>query len=362
MAIGLLGNPITWIALAVAGLTAAFLYFSGTGSKALAWLGQAWNVLRSEATEAWGAIVGALAAGDLQAAFDVAMAYLQLQWVRATNFLESNWQGFRDYFLDVWSAAVKFLTDGWINAGAAMEMAWLTTLDFLFAGWQQFNSKFMSAWGKTQHRFARQFAWGMAKAYGLDSTDVLATLEEDAARRKAADALATQQALAERENVRTQRLAEIESNRKGALAENQSMFERQVAGRSAARGLAQSSEERALAKAQEKLASAINSAKLKGGTVGKDGLPAAPTSAAFQAGAQRAQSVAEAADIRTGAGLMQILNAFRGGGADAQTAKNTAHMAQKMDAVEEELGEQTDLLKQMQDDGGGVLPLADAGA
>jgi hypothetical protein len=352
-------SPVGLVVAGLGGLAAYLLFFTDTGRQALSWFGEAWGVFRGEATDAWGAIVGALAAGDLQGAFEVAMAFLRLQWVRATNFLESKWLDFRDLFLDAWSAATKLLTDGFINANAAIEIAWVTTLDFLFDAWDAFTSRFMNGWRSAQNFVGKGFAWLIAKMEGLDPDEVMAEMDADLARRNTASSSNSAAAISARETARQQRLDQIEANRQGALGENAAMFAEQVAGRVAARGAAQSAEEEALATAQKNFAAALEKARSARGEDG--GQPAAPQQSQFAAGTQRASQVAEAADIRSAEGLKQVLRAFGGGGPEAQTAQNTAHANKLLAEQNDKLDDQGETLDRIQRDGGGdTVSLAEA--
>jgi hypothetical protein len=362
-ALAFLVSPVGLVIAALIGVSVWLLRTTNIGQTALSWLGSAWGALAGDATTAWGAIVNAVKAGDLQSAFAVGMAFLRLQWVRATNFLESKWLDFRELFVETWAQAQGNVATLFVNTGATLETAWVQTLDFLFDAWTAFTTRFMSGWRTAQNFVGKGFAWLIAKMEGLDPNEVLAEMDADLARRNGAGQASADAAIAGRETARNQRLATIEATRRGAVGEIAADVDRQRQSRAGHRTAAQSREEQALAEAQAKFAAAAaaaNKLQVERATKTKPGQPG--FDGTLRGGAERAQKVADAADIRTGEGLKQVLSAFGGGGPQQQTAANTAKTNALLTATNQHLEEQTDTLDRIEREGGAdTFSLGDVG-
>lgn len=327
-AIAFLVSPIGLVIVALVGLGAWFFTMTDAGRSALGWLSEAFGTLRSDATTAWGGIVAAIQAGDLQTAFEVAMAFLRLQWVRLTNFLEDKWLDFKGFFVEFWSAATNTFAHLVVDAAADFETVFVNAFGFLQDAWTNFTTKFMNGWRTAQNFVGKGFAWLIAKMEGLDPNEVMAEMDADLARRNNSASQDAQATLGARQQARDQRLAGIDATRQGSHDELNADLRRGQDERSRRRSAADEEQNKALADAQAKLAAAAekaNKQQADAATGTKPGTP--PVAARLAAGAERSTQVATASDIRTAEGLKQILSAFGGGGADQQTAQNTARTA-----------------------------------
>lgn len=286
-----LGFLVSTPGLIIAGLVALagwFLYTSGIGSQALTWLGEAWATLAGDATSAWGGIVAAIGAGDLQAAFAVAMAYLNLQWVRATNLF--------------WSA--------WNSASLQIEVAWLNTTTEMANAWSAFVSGLVTEFVRASD-IITPLAAAIAERIGGKN---LATAYRAAGSAAVGFAAGTQgstdRAIGDRNKARDQRLAELQS-------------------RSSAAPGTLTAEEVALATAQEALRNAV--AKAQGNVAGKSTdapTVAAPPSGTLQAGVDKARKTAAAAsDVRSQEGQKALLQAFGVGGDPQQKIADNTKIA-----------------------------------
>ncbi len=300
-------SPIGLVIAGLAGLATWVLTSTETGRNAIAWFAAAFGTLAGEATTAWGGIVAAIQAGDLQAAFNIAIAFLRLQWVRATNFLESKWLDFKDAFSEVWSQAQGNVAVGWINTTAMLETAWIQTTSFLADAWTTFTTRFMNGWRTAQNFVGKGFAWLIAKMEGLDPDEVMAEMDADLARRNGGASSSADAAIMQREDARKKRLAEIEANRSGAVGEVGNDVDRRRADRERNRSAAASREESALAEAQRGFATAVKATTNQPGLQGKD----------FGPGLERTTQAAAATDVRSQEGLKSLMAAF-GGNTDPQ--------------------------------------------
>jgi|GEM_PF-574784 len=352
-------SPIGLVIIALAGLATWFFGFTEAGRSSLGWIAEAFGTLKDDALTAWGGIVAAIQAGDLQTAFEVAMAFLRLQWVRVTNFLESKWLDFRDAFLDVWQRAQAIVSKAFINTAAVLETAWVQSVDFLADAWTSFTTRFMNGWRTAQNFVGKGFAWLIAKMEGLDPNEVMAEMDADLARRNSGASGSADASILAREQERQRRLAQIEQNRQGSLGEVDNMTGQKRDQRSRARDAADQREQAALAAAQKRLADAAAKAnQLQADRATKQKPGGNSLQGQLAGGAVRSQQAANSADIRSAEGLKQILSAFGGGGADQQTANNTARMAKGVEQTNAKLdGIQDELDRTRRDDSGDVLSL-----
>ncbi len=305
--LGFVLSPVGLVLTALAGITAWFLTSTETGRNAMAWFAEAFGTLAGEATTAWGGLVAAISAGNLQAAFQIAIAFLRLQWVRATNFLESKWLDFKDAFSEIWSQAQGNIAIGFVNTAALLETTWVQVTSFLADAWTAFTTRFMNGWRTAQNFVGKGFAWLIAKMEGLDPDEVMAEMDADLARRNGGASNSADAAIMQREDARKKRLAEIEANRSGAVSEVGNDVDRRRADRERNRSAAATREEEALAEAQRGFANAVKATTNQPGLQDKD----------FGPGMQRTVQAAAATDVRSQEGLKSLMAAF-GGNTDPQ--------------------------------------------
>lgn len=93
--LGVLTTPLGILAAALAGVGVVFVKFTKTGQQAASWIMQRFKDLASFASETFGAIGDALAAGDIQAAAKVLWAGLKLAWMKGVEVLQESWIGLK---------------------------------------------------------------------------------------------------------------------------------------------------------------------------------------------------------------------------------------------------------------------------
>ncbi len=214
--IALLLTPIGLVILAVVALAGYLLYATGIGGKALAWLGERFQVLKSDALAAWQGIGDALAAGDLALAAKILWLTLKMEWKRGIHFLNGLWIKFKEFFLSIATNAVfgaaKILNDGW----AAIEVAWTETVGFLADAWSVFTNLLTKTWHSTVGFIKK--AWVRLKSLFDSDVDVDAEVNrinrETSQANEAADNRMLE-AVGRRDRERRERRAQIERDRAG---------------------------------------------------------------------------------------------------------------------------------------------------
>lgn len=125
---GTILSPIGLVIATVAGLAAWFVTSTNAGQSMFASLTAGWHAFAGEASGAWGAIVAAVSAGNIQAAIDVIAAYGGLQWERLVQGMTTRWSGFIGWVSTSWSmfsaASSSALSDTWSMFGV-----WFAQID-----------------------------------------------------------------------------------------------------------------------------------------------------------------------------------------------------------------------------------------
>jgi len=214
--IALLLTPIGLVILAVVALAGYLLYATGIGGKALAWLGERFQVLKDDALAAWQGIGDALAAGDLALAAKILWLTLKMEWKRGIHFLNGLWIKFKEFFLSIATNAVfgaaKIFNDGW----AAVEVAWTETVGFLADAWSVFTNLLTKTWHSTVGFIKK--AWVRLKSLFDSDVDVNAEVNrinrETSQANEAADDKMLE-AVGQRDRERRARREQIERDRAG---------------------------------------------------------------------------------------------------------------------------------------------------
>ena len=163
-------SPIGLVIAAVAALGAYLVYATDIGAKALAWLGDRFNVLKEDALSAYQGIADALAAGDISLAVKILWLTIKMEWTRGVNFLEKAWLNFRNFFIkigyDAWHGLLAVAEIVW----HALEVGWIETTAFFSTLWTDFTSFFSKTWENI--KAGAQKAWNWIKSLFDDSVDL----------------------------------------------------------------------------------------------------------------------------------------------------------------------------------------------
>jgi hypothetical protein len=143
-------SPIGLAALAIGGLGAAILYYSGIGAKALEWLSDKFQILKEFATKSWKAIGNALVAGKLQLAAKVLWSSLKVAWQAGVNELKKYWTNFSAWYqkttAEIFYGTMSIISDAWAN----LKTVWVNTVSFLSDVWNIFLNNLQKAWNISQ--------------------------------------------------------------------------------------------------------------------------------------------------------------------------------------------------------------------
>lgn len=119
------------IGTAIVALGGYLLYTSGVGGKALNWLGEQFGGLKQDAVDAWEGIVAAVKAGDLKAAWAVAVAFVRLEWAKGVNWLSERWNQFGDFIYIKSAEFFGGLTSIVNDVTLAVKNVWRAMVDFM---------------------------------------------------------------------------------------------------------------------------------------------------------------------------------------------------------------------------------------
>lgn len=264
-------TPIGLVILAVVALGALLLYVSGIGAKALSWLAERFETLKSDALGAWQGISDAMAAGDIALAAKILWLSLKMEWKRGIHFLNGLWIGFKDFFLSIANEAIfgtaKILNDGW----AAIEIGWVETIAFLSDSWSIFTNLLTRTWQSTVGFI--QKAWVRLKSMFDKDVDVEAEFKRINSETTAANENADQQmlgAIGERDKERRERREQIEADRAGAETALSDMQQEENAKRQSQFAGDLAATETELANARNEWQAAIGEAAEKRATIEPD--------------------------------------------------------------------------------------------
>jgi len=145
------------VIVAVAAVAGVILWATGTGGKALDWLGARFADLKGFAVESFQGIKDALAAGDVILAAKIFWLSLQVAWRAGINQLKSWWLGFKDAFLqttsDIFYGAVVLVARAWYG----LKTIWATTVNYWADALSRFSSFFLRTWNDLLGWLAKQW-------------------------------------------------------------------------------------------------------------------------------------------------------------------------------------------------------------
>lgn len=208
-------SPIGMVISAVAALGAYLVYATDIGAKALAWLGDRFNVLKDDALSAYQGIADALAAGEISLAVKVLWLTLKMEWTRGVNFLEKAWLNFRNFFIkigyDAWHGLLAVAQIVWHG----LEVGWIETTAFFSKLWTDFTSFFARTWESI--KAGAQKAWNWIKSLFDDSIDL--ETENKLVEQKKQEAIARIEDEQQRKTAQREAQREAERRRAAAIHE-----------------------------------------------------------------------------------------------------------------------------------------------
>jgi hypothetical protein len=368
-AIAFIVSPVGLVVAAVVGLVAWFVTATEAGQSMVASLVAAWQQFAGEAMTSWGAIVEAIRAGDIEAAWRVVTSFLTLEWTKFTAFLQTTWAGWKGYFLGIWNDITSALAGGWEIAVATMAVAvqgiwdglqvgWAETVAFLKQGWIGFVQVVRSIWNSVSSWIGESLAavlesvglveegtaaavkqMGQDKAKEINDTASGSSAGVEAERAKARARIASDS------DAIQEGLAEDHAKRMEEIQQAQAAEAERIAAATSATTAAQVAKVDAARKDWE---SAVANAQAAGAEVDKELLSPNTSPAAARASANGTAGVADAMKNISSKGTfnamaLQALSSGGGGVADKQLAeaKKLADRQEKANKTLEKIAENT---------------------
>lgn len=139
--LGILFSPIVLIGGAIAGVTAALIYFSGVGGTVVEYLkgkfGELWNYLKPT----FEAISNALSSGEYGKAAEILWLQLKAAWLQGTASLQKLWIGFKVEFAKTIVEGTVAALNTWDNfAGGVMDI-WDSVTNHIIDAWKFVQTK-----------------------------------------------------------------------------------------------------------------------------------------------------------------------------------------------------------------------------
>lgn len=140
----LLANPIGIVVAAIAGLTAAFIYFWNTSEGFREFWIELWNAIQ---------VAAAPIIEDIKTAFSTAWEWIREKWNEALPFFQSLWEGIKAVF----EVVKEWLPEIWNSAWTAIVAIWNVAVSYFQTLWYSieqvfsvvvvfFSGMFSSAW------------------------------------------------------------------------------------------------------------------------------------------------------------------------------------------------------------------------
>jgi hypothetical protein len=206
--------PILWIAAALAAVGVAILWLSGAGGTALNWLGKKFGELRDFATDVFHGISDALIAGDIKLAADILWATLAVAWRTGVNVLTGIWLKFKLGMAEIWFGLIDGLKSAWTIFQGWLSQTMINTTAAVLTAIEKLKNIYSLTVAGAANIIAH-------KHINVQENTGELTHDQAEAAHKAIDDISTRDV----SDINAQRdaaLAEIEKNKKGALAANES--------------------------------------------------------------------------------------------------------------------------------------------
>ena len=335
-------SPIGLVITGLAALAGWFFTATEAGSAAIDWLIGKFTELRDWTLSVFGGIADALAAGNIQLAAEILWLALQVIWQKGIGLLKTQWAEWKIFFLSLWQDAVFGLASILANGWAAIQTGWVEGTDFLLDLWDSTINSMLQLWTGAQNTLGSLFIDALGGIGILSDEEAeLAKqlLAEDTGGRANRSQAATDQAIAEREQARKERLAAIEAERAGTQESLAQMHAAELAAIQSEQG--QAAAEAKLQKARNALAAATRQAKAERGAAADSGGQAESFAERFKkimSGEGLAGALESAAGSSGTFSAMAAVRQFGASSAADRTAKATEETARNTRKLAKEAG------------------------
>lgn len=181
--VGALFTPLGLVAVAVAAAVAAVVIFTEAGQECAAAVGAAFGELATTFGGAWDAMVTALKAGDLEAAFAVVVTTVDVMLKRAVVKMLGAWNDFKGLFVDAWNDGLMLVRLGMESASTSIALVFVDLLQGIEKNFKEsFGAIIDGAAKVAQALGASQLAADMQGLKGiadLGAADLKKIIEED---------------------------------------------------------------------------------------------------------------------------------------------------------------------------------------
>ena len=99
------------------------------------------NIVSDQAKRSWGAIVRFIQNGDLEGAFNVAIAQINLWWTMLSNSMKATWESFASSIDQYWTATVDSISLTWAAFSGQFKAVFTVVINFLKLQWENFILK-----------------------------------------------------------------------------------------------------------------------------------------------------------------------------------------------------------------------------
>lgn len=206
-------NPIGLVIAGIGLATAAFLYFSGYGSKLVQYLQDRFAEMGAFFGEAWGGIVAAVAKGDLGKAAEIAWLTVQVAFYSATADISAAWSKFCKGFLDVWDTVTFNLARLFADPWNTIQNWWVTGTTAMLDAWDVVMTGVMNSFASAKGFLAKGIAGLLNLLSGESITLGFDEIDKQTQAEQAKNTAARDQSIAARGAESAKQLEDLDARR-----------------------------------------------------------------------------------------------------------------------------------------------------
>ncbi len=181
-----IGSTLAFLMSPIGLLTAAVVALAGYFVKSFGVVGECVDAAKSWftelfewATETWGGIVDAIAAGDLELAMQIVWTSLKVIWQTGINWLLGLWYGLKYGIQAVWDEAIIYIAKKFEQAWGGMQTAWKNTVATMRTLWHGFSKGIVDAWKYAERLIAQGIGYLIAKIKMIDPAEMAKNIDAE---------------------------------------------------------------------------------------------------------------------------------------------------------------------------------------